>query len=205
MSAKQDHKEIIMHKHLRLALAAAALITALAACNLGESVGGIVPTTGDTAADPSAAQQFLPAVAGYNAMDADSIVDAISALAGGGSLLTGNFPAMALITQIDGMIQCYQNVGAAAARIYVPVNALDIPGQIAAGAVPSMGVVAIINQDRLVNNFLSCALGGGIQAFSAQPQPCAGSGTFTANGQTLHYLYAATNPELCTAFDASLP
>lgn len=197
-----------MHRQIRLILVAAALLAALAACNLGDSVAGIVPTTGDTASDPSAAQQFLPVVAGYNAMDADSIVDAVSALAGGGSLLTGNLPTMALITQIDGMIQCYQNVGAAAARIYVPVNAMDVAGQIAAGSVPNLGVVAIINQDRLVNNFLSCAIGGGVQAFSAQsaqPQPCASSGTFSANGQTLHYLYAATTPDLCAAFDASLP
>lgn len=197
-----------MHKQIRLTLAAAALLAALLACNLGDTVANIAPTTGDTAADPSAAQQFLPVVAGYNAMDADSLVDAVSALAGGGSLLAGNLPAMALIAQIDGMIQCYQNVGAAAARIYVPVNALDIAGQITAGSIPNLGVVAIINQDRLVNNFLSCALGGGVQALSAQgaqPQPCAASGTFIANGQTLHYLYAATTPDLCAAFDASLP
>lgn len=197
-----------MHRHIRLGLAAAALLAALAACNLGESVAGIAPTTGDTAADPSAAQQFLPVVAGYNAMDADSIVDAITMLAGGGSVATGNFPALALVTQIDSMIQCYQSVGAAAARIYVPVSAVDIAGQITQGMIPNLGVVAIINQDRLVNNFLSCAIGGGAQAFSAQaaqPQPCAGSGTFTANGQTLHYLYAATTPDLCTAFDAGLP
>ena len=43
------------------------MVLALAACNLGESVAGIVPTTGDTAADASAAQQFLPNVPGYNA------------------------------------------------------------------------------------------------------------------------------------------
>ncbi len=197
-----------MHRKIQLALAATALVAALAACNLGETVAGVAPTTGDTAADASAAQQFLPQVAGYNVIDADSIVDALSTLASGGSLVTGNFPALALVTQIDSMIQCYQSVGAAAARIYVPVNAVDIAGQITQGAIPSMGVVAIINQDRLVNNFLSCALGGGAQAFSAQaaePQPCAGSGTFTADGQTLHYLYAATTPDLCTAFDASLP
>ncbi|MFN8379173.1 MAG: hypothetical protein U0452_10930 [Anaerolineae bacterium] len=184
------------------------MVLALAACNLGESVAGIVPTTGDTAADASAAQQFLPNVPGYNATDADSIVDALSTVAGGGSLLTGNLAAAGLVTQIDGMIQCYQNVGAAAARIYLPQNAVDVAGQLAAGSIPSVGVVAIINQDRLVNNFLSCALGGALQAFSAQaaqPQPCAASGTFTADGQTLHYLYAATTPDLCSAFDASLP
>lgn len=197
-----------MHRRLIILLAALLLPMALAACNLGESVAGIVPTTGDTAADAAAAQQFLPSVPGYNAMDADSLVDALSTVAGGGSLLTGNLAAAGLITQIDGMIQCYQNVGAAAARVYLPQNAVDVAGQIAAGMIPSAGVVAIINQDRLVNNFLSCAIGGGLQAFSAQdaqPQPCAASGTFVVNGQTLHYLYAATTPDLCAAFDASLP
>ena len=197
-----------MRERMNVLLAAVLLLAALAACTLGESVAGIVPTTGDTAADPSAVQQFLPTVPGYNATDADSIVDALSTLAGGGSLLTGNLVAAGLVTQIDGMIQCYQNVGAAAARIYLPQNAVDVAGQLASGTIPSAGVVAIINQDRLVNNFLSCALGGGLQAFSAQaaqPQPCAASGTFTANGQTMHYLYAATTPDLCAAFDASLP
>lgn len=197
-----------MRRRTSILAAAIFMLAALAACNLGEAVGVAVPTTGDTSTDPSAAQQFLPTVAGYNALDADSIVDALTMIAGGGSTLSGNLAALGLVTQIDSMIQCYQNVGAAAARIYVPANAIDIAGQISQGQTPNLGVVAIINQDRLVNNFLSCALGGGNQGFSAQaaePQPCAGSGTFTANGQTLHYLYAATYQDLCTAFDAALP
>lgn len=197
-----------MRNRLFIALAALALMGTLAACNLNETVGNIAPTTGDTAADPSAAQQFLPAVPGYNALDADSLVDALALVAGGGSLATGNLAGVGLVTQIDGMIQCYQNVGAAAARVYVPVDAVSVAGQVTQGQLPSVGVVAIINQDRLVNNFLSCALGGGAGAFSAQaaePQPCASSGTFISNGQTLHYLYAATTPDLCAAFDASLP
>lgn len=197
-----------MRNRMSVLLAALLMLALLAACNLGENVAGLVPTTGDTSADASAAQQFLPTVPGYNATDADSILDALATVAGGGSLLSGNLAAAGLVTQIDGMIQCYQNVGAAAARIYLPQNVVDVAGQLAAGSIPSVGVVAIINQDRLVNNFLSCALGGGLQAFSAQaaePQPCAASGTFTANGQTLHYLYAATTPDLCAAFDASLP
>ena len=184
------------------------LIVVLSACNLSDTVAGAVPTTGDTNADAAAAQQFLPVVAGYTSINADSLVDALSTIAGGGSLLSGNFVAAGLITQIDGMIQCYQNVGAVAAQLYVPQNTVDVAGQVAQGIVPSMGVVAIVNQDRLVNNFLSCALTGGAQAFSAQaaePQPCAGSGTFMAGGQTLHYLYAATQPDLCASFDASLP
>jgi hypothetical protein len=197
-----------MLNRVSVALCALLLMAGLAACNLGETVSNIAPTTGDTSADASAAQQFLPNVPGYNALDADSLVDALALVAGGGSLATGNLAGVGLVTQIDGMIQCYQNVGAAAARIYVPADTVSIAGQVAQGQLPSAGVVAIINQDRLVNNFLSCALGGGAQAFSAQaaePQPCAASGTFTSNGQTLHYLYAATTPDLCATFDASLP
>jgi hypothetical protein len=197
-----------MRNRLIIALCALALAATLAACNLSEGVANIAPTTGDTAADPSAAQQFLPVVAGYNALDADSLVDALALVAGGGSLATGNLAGAGLVTQIDGMIQCFQNTGAAAARIYVPSDVTTVAGQVTQGQLPSAGVVAIINQDRLANNFLNCAIGGGAQAFSAQaaePQPCASSGTFTSNGQTLHYLYAATTPDLCAAFDASLP
>jgi hypothetical protein len=197
-----------MRNRLLIATAALAIVGALAACNLSESVANIAPTTGDTAADASAAQQFLPTVPGYNALNADSLVDALALVAGGGSLATGNLAGIGLVTQIDGMIQCFQNVGAAAARIYVPTDAVTVAGQVTQGQLPSAGVVAIINQDRLVNNFLSCAISGSGQAFSAQaaePQPCASSGTFTSNGQTLHYLYAATTPDLCAAFDAALP
>ena len=178
-----------------------ALLIALSACSAaGDILGGAVPTTGDTAADPSAAQRFLPNLAGYTATEATNISSAISTVGGGASLITGNPATAALVAQIDSMIQCYSGVGAVAARIYTENNlAAVIQGQI-----PKLGVLAVINQDRLVNNFLQCTLGGGISA-QAAVQPCGGSGSFTVDGETLHYIYAATDPALCTAFVQAMP
>ena len=57
-------------------------VLAVAACSV---VGGtnLVPTTGDTANDPSAAQQFVPDLPGYISTNASNIADAISAVGGG--------------------------------------------------------------------------------------------------------------------------
>jgi hypothetical protein len=60
--------------------------------------------------------------------------------------------------------------------------------------------VAVVNQDRLSRNLLNCVVGGA-QTFSAQAvQPCGGSGTVVVDGETIHYIYAATNTELCVAY-----
>jgi len=184
-----------------------ALLLVLAACNLGETVGSVVPvaTTGDTAADAAAAQRFLPNIGGYLITDADSLVDALAAVAGGAALLTADPIAAAVIAQIDGMIQCYQEVGAAAAKIYVQA---DIGGLVQ-GQVPNVGAMAVINSDRIANNFLPCALGQGPGGLSAQSAPqvqiCSNSGQFTADGENLWYVYAATNPDLCAAFQSGIP
>jgi hypothetical protein len=174
----------------------------IAACSKIGIPGGAVPTTGDTSSDPAAANQFVPDLPGYVSTNASSISSAISTVTGGASVLTGNPVAAALIQQIDGMIQCYQGVGAAAAKVYVEVNI----GNLVEGQTPTVGALALINQDRLVNNFLPCAVGSG-SGFSQQSaaQPCGSSGQFTVEGETLWYLYAATNQTLCTAIQSHLP
>lgn len=187
-------------------LALLLMIGVLAGCSgLGQIVGGAVPTTGDTQFDVSAAQRFLPNLSnyGYNAIEATSITSAITSLGGSASLLTGDPVSAALISQIDGLITCYSRVGAAAARIYLPANL----GGVLQGQVPNLGVLAVINQDRVINNFLSCALGGNnvFGAQSAAVQPCAGSGSFVRDGETLAYLFAATNEQLCQLFTAAMP
>ncbi|MCC6616281.1 MAG: hypothetical protein IT320_22605 [Anaerolineae bacterium] len=184
-----------------------ALMAALVGCSavgdvVGGAVGGAIPTTGDTAADASSAQRFLPNLSnyGYSAIEASSISNAIATVGGSASLLTGDPIAAALIAQVDAMIQCYEGVGAVAARIYTESN---LSGALQ-GQVPKVGALAIVNQDRLVNNFLQCAVA---PSFSSQAavEPCAGSGTFSRDGETLHYLYAATNPDLCGLFAAAMP
>jgi hypothetical protein len=175
----------------------------LAACSLNPGdLGAAVPTTGNTASDPSAVQQFLPNLPGYTRTSASSIAQAVTAVGGSASLITGNPVTAALIAQIDGMIQCYERVGAVSAQIYTESDL----GQVLQGEIPTVGALALVNQSRVVNNFLPCALGAMGESFSAQAvEPCSGSGQFVANNETILYLYAATNPELCAAFQSALP
>ena len=167
-------------------------LTLLTACDL-------VTSTGDSAADPEAAQRFLPQIVGYDATSADNIIDALTAAGGSASLITGNLPVTALVAKLDTMIQCYQDVGAVSANIYTEQIDLLNP------KVPILAVLAVVNQERLQNNLLACALGSAdTREFSAQAveiQPCVGSGEFKINDETLSYIYAATDQLLCSAFE----
>ncbi|MBK8024115.1 MAG: hypothetical protein IPK19_22460 [Chloroflexi bacterium] len=184
---------MLRKSHLLLVLIA----VLAAACSQLGGAGNLVPTTGDTASDASAVQRFIPNLSamGYTSVEAQSIQTALSSVSGGASLLTGNPAAAALVAQIDGMISCYRNVGALDARVYYQANIANL----VQGTVPSVGALAVINQDRVINNFLSCALGSGqgIGAQTAASQICSGSGQIVVDGETIAYLYAATNRELC--------
>lgn len=177
----------------------------IAACSkIGVPGGAVVPTTGNTSSDAAAAQQYVPDLPGYLNTDAANLTGALSTISGGASLLSGNPVAAAMIQQIDGMIACYQSVGAVAAKLYAQADLASLTQR----QIPAVGALAVINQDRLVNNFLPCALGSN-RGFSAQsadtPQPCGSSGSFTANSNTYWYLYAATRQELCDAIAQRLP
>jgi hypothetical protein len=189
---------------LRKLLLLIALLMVAACSKIGVPGGAAVPTTGDTATDVSAAGQFIPQLNGYVNVDGGNISSALSTVSGGASVLTGNPIAAAMIQQIDGMITCYQKVGAVAARVYVEANINNA----VQGQVPSMGVLAVVNENRVANNFLPCALGSG-NGFSAQdaqqPQPCTGSGSFVVNNETLLYVYAASKQELCTLMIQKIP
>jgi hypothetical protein len=162
-----------------------------AGCTLGSTA-----PTGDKSSDPSAAQQFLPALSGYSRTNAESLTSAVSSISGGAALISGNPLLAALIARIDTMMQCYQNVGAVAASVYTQV---DI-GQVLAGQIPRLGAVAVINQDRLSRNFLNCVIGGGVaSAQSASIEPCGGSGSKVINNETITYIYAGTDPSFCVS------
>jgi hypothetical protein len=188
----------------RILLLVAVVMIGAACSRLGLPGGAAVPTTGNTSSDPSSAAQFVPDLPGYLSTNASNISTAVSTISGGASILSGNPISAALIAQIDGMIACYQNVGAVAAKVYAQADLASLTQ----GQIPALGALAVINQDRLVNNFLPCALGSGsADSFSAQAaeQPCSGSGSFVVNNETLWYLYAATKQELCTAIVQRLP
>ncbi len=156
-------------------------------------------TTGSNT-DPTAAQTFLPTVDGYTATDADSITDALGAAASEGADQFGNALVEQAVSRLDEFVACYQEVGAVSARVYTRVNISEL---LSSGA-PAVGAVAVVNQDRVRENFVACAVGGdtaGAQGFSAQSasiQPCTGNGTFTAEDETLTYIYASTAPEFCS-------
>jgi hypothetical protein len=161
--------------------------------------------TGNTAADAQAAQRFLPNLTnyGYTATSASNITNAISQIGGSLSLLTGDPVTAGLISQVDRVMTCYQSVGAVAANVYTDGSVTNV----IQGQVPRLGVLAVINQDRVVNNFLGCAIGSqaGIAAQSATVQPCGGTGSFVRDNQTFHYLFIATDPNLCSLFVAAMP
>jgi hypothetical protein len=156
----------------------------------------LVPGTGDKSTDAAAAQNFVPAsIPGYNVTEATSVSDALAKLGLGASVLTGNLPMAGMIAKLDGMIQCYQSVGAVSARIYTEQN-LPTTG------IPKLGALAVVNTTRVGRNFLQCAVNTGVSAQSAELQPCGGSGSFKVNNEDLEYVFAATTPDLCATFQA---
>jgi hypothetical protein len=182
----KQRSETMPQKRL-LALLLVVLIAA--ACQL-------VPGTGDKSTDAAAAQNFVPAsIAGYNATEASSVTDALSKTGIGASVLTGNLAMAGAIAKLDGLIQCYQGVGAVAAKVYTEQTLPTV-------GIPKIGVLAVINTTRLGRNFLQCAssFGGASAQAANEIQPCGGSGSFKVNNEDLEYLYAATTPELCTTF-----
>lgn len=158
----------------------------------------IAPTTSDRASDPQAAQQYFPQLGGYNVTQTDNIQSAIATAAGGAGVLTGNPVQAAMVAQIDSIINCYRDVGAVDARIYIENITIDNV------RIPTAGVLAVINEDRLRDNFLACVartpLDGRMSPQSVQPEPCFGSGSFTHQDNRISYLYAATDTPLCSLF-----
>lgn len=158
----------------------------------------IVPGTGDSSSDASAAQNFVPpTIPGYNSTDATSVSDALSKIGAAGSLLTGNVALAGAIAKLDGMIACYRTVGAIAARVYTEQNITTTSG------IPKLGALAVVNTTRIQHNLLQCVLNTGVSAQAADEiQPCGGSGSKVVNNETLEYVFAATTPELCSIFQA---
>jgi hypothetical protein len=156
----------------------------------GCSLEGAGPT-GQTSNDPAAVQQYFPTIPGYSASQVNDIVEAITLVTGGASLATGNLLGSFAISRLQTMAECYQGVGAMDARVYTQLNIQQ----------PVIGALAIVNQDRITENFLNCAIGGtGQTPRLTEPQPCIGSGTFTQNNDTYHYIYAASDQALCAEF-----
>ncbi len=155
--------------------------------------------TGNTSTDAAAAQNFFPAVPNYTIQQSSDLQAAITNTLAAASIATGNFVAAPLVLKVDEIIDCYRDVGAFDARIYVenPGDQLIRDGV----RLPIGGVLIVINQSRVVSNLGPCfAQAGGFRAQSATPEPCTGDGTFTFEGDTIAYFYAATDRPLCDDF-----
>lgn len=155
----------------------------------------IAQPTGDTAADASSAQNQLPTFTQYSATDADSIKDALTRAMQVGSLGTGNIIAAGMIERLNTMADCLGNVGALAGRVYTSVTS------------PAAGLLVVINNERLTSNFMQCALNPGLESQQEGRQsvePCSKAGSYTDNGVSYSYIYAATDPSMCGAFDGWL-
>jgi hypothetical protein len=159
------------------------LLATLAAC----------APTGDSIQDAESATRLLPNIAGYSAQDASSVSSVVASLGGGAAAVTGNVEITALLAQVDYTLQCLRTTGSIAAAVYTQ----EIPS----GLVPSAGVVAVINQDRVASNLLACIVPQAdpnqARALSASLQPCAGSGSLRFLGDTFTYVYVWTTPEMC--------
>jgi hypothetical protein len=151
--------------------------------------------TGDSRDDAESAQSLMPTFQGYTSIQTDNVQTAIANVISAGTLATGNPLGAAATARIDAMLTCYRDVGAVDARVFVS-NSLE-------NGLPVAGVLGIINQTRLVTNFLECAVdpGRGPRAQTAEPQPCTGTGNLVVNGESITYIYAASSQTLCTRFE----
>lgn len=179
-----------MKRNILSVLLAVVLMSALTAC-------GASTTTTGTANDAQSAQSYLPTLGGYQVTEAENITDAISAAAGQGVDAIGNPALEQVVTRMDSFVQCYNDVGAVAANIYTQI---DLGSLLSGDFIPSVGAVAVVNQDRVRENLLACALSGAqAQSLrSATPDPCTSSGTFTAGEDTFTYIYVGSKQEFCT-------
>ncbi len=179
-------------------------ITLLLVASVTAACGAVAPGGGSppaTSTNPQAADRFLPTLPNYTVTSASSLSDAISAVAGEGADQFGNAAVQVAVDRIDAFIRCYQDVGAVAANIYTQV---DLESVLGGNITPSVGAVAVVNQDLVRENLIACVTGGGSnESFSAQSAPsvCQNSGSFSTGGDTFTYIYIATDDAFCTAVD----
>ncbi len=161
------------------------LLSALSACS----------DTGNVRNDAKSAQRLLPNLAHYTATDIDATVDGAFAAVGGAALMGGQFGLTAVIAKAEQILQCFQDRGALAARWYQQSDSTLIA--------PKVGASLVINQSRINQELINCALGGQEEGASAQSfaiEPCASAGTLVYQGDTISYLYAGSHADVCAVF-----
>lgn len=190
-----------MRRHKMIGRLMALLVILVLAGTACEGIPGLgSPGTPQRSSPP--ASSLLPVLPGYATLEAQSIQDFITGLGEAGTALLGQFQATAVIALVDRVADCYQEIGAVAARGYSK-EALPIVA----------GVVAVANRDLLLDpqTFLACvglaqqpsALGEGQGGGGLQP--CAHAYSTQVDSSTFDILYAGTDIEICQAFCGALP
>jgi hypothetical protein len=146
------------------------------------------------------AADLLPELPGYNTVEGELLADYISKLSGGAALLAGQ-PELALaVAALDQVVGCYQEVGAAEARVY---SDEDDP--------LSAGLVAVGDRNKLLDpeNLFAC-IGPALPSEGDPPtdmatiRPCAASYTLKREDNEFYIIYAATTEEVCQTFCTAL-
>lgn len=151
--------------------------------------------TGNEADDAKSAQRLLPNLVDYSASDIDATVDGAFAAVGGAALVGGQFGLTAVLAKAEQILQCFQDRGALAARYYQHGDTSLTE--------PKIGASLVINQSRVNQELINCALGGQEDNASAQTfniEPCASAGTLTYEGDTISYVYVGSHPDVCDVF-----
>ena len=151
--------------------------------------------TGNEADDAKSAQRLLPNLANYSATNVDTTVDGAFAAVGGAALMGGQIGITAAIAKVEQILQCFQDRGAIAAKFYQESDSTL--------TAPKVGAALVINQSRINQELINCALGGQEDNASAQAfniEPCASAGTFAYEGDTVSYVYAASHADVCAIF-----
>ena len=172
-------------KRLRIIALLWLLLPLLSACS----------DTGNSADDATSAQRLLPNLASYTATNVDTTIDSAFAAVGGAALMGGQIGITAAIAKAEQILQCFQDRGALAAKFYQQSDS--------SLTAPLVGASLVINQSRINQELINCALGGQEDSASAQTfsiEPCASAGTLTYEGDTISYIYVGSHPDVCAVF-----
>ena len=142
---------------------------------------------------PGGAAALLPDVPNARTVEGKTITQHIASLAGGDALKIANPELYAVVQFTEGVVTCYQDLGAIAVRVYSDADfAL------------SAGMVAIVDRNAITSleNAVKC-LGGSLPFSTTEPpaiRPCFYSYTLKRDGNEFYIAYVGTTAEMCQAF-----
>ena len=150
-----------------------------------------------TPAEPPAIE-MMPDLPGYRVVEGEQLIGYISKMSEGAALLAAQPELAAAVLVVDNIVSCYQEIGAARARLYSNEQ-----------SPLSSGAVAIADRDALTDpaNLFKCVAPVAFDSAEADMpaiQPCSASYTLALDGNEIYVVYAGTTEEICHAFCAEL-